>query len=243
MAELFQTANVAASAKQDRIISLVFSVLCRMQRSVDSASMGVEVDIVRGGASKQPQVLAAKLFEINQVFLVPLVKTVAAISFKDGLPWELPVDVKEGLEPRVTAYIQGSSTLPKLQAASAVAESTGLSRRTDHAWKGSDFPWPFWLVRRSVTAEECNCAIVSCQTRHVSTFGVPADAGGSAGNCLVDIVEVSVPVLSNTKVLAVGDELVVHWKKAVKATQHAKTKTWQDAATQEFRQSQKAARV
>ena len=31
---------------------------------------------------------------------------------------------------------------------------------------------------------------------------------------LVDTVEVSVPMLCNTKALAVGDELVVFWKKA-----------------------------
>ena len=131
----FKTANVAASAKQERIRSFVFSVLSCIQRGLDSASTGVEVDIARGGASKQPQVIAAKAFEINQVFMVPLVKTTGAISFKEGLPWELAVDVKEGDAAHTTAYIQGSSTLPKLPAASAAVESLSQSRRTDHAWK------------------------------------------------------------------------------------------------------------
>ena len=148
-----------------------------MQRGID-ASMGVELDIVRGEASKQPKVLASKPFKLKQVFLVPLVKTVHAIGFKAGSNlWQLSVDVKEGEEPCITAYIQGSSSLPKLQAAPVVAEPNKSLRRSDHAWKGTDFPWPFWLVRRSVVAEECNCTIVSYQTRHVSTFGVPADAG------------------------------------------------------------------
>ena len=131
----FKTTNVAASAKQERIRSLVFSVLCRIQRGLESASTRVEVDIARGGVSKQPQVIAAKAFEINQVFMVPLVKTTGAISFKEGLPWELAVDVKEGDAAHTTAYIQGSSTLPKLPAASAAVESLSQSRRTDHAWK------------------------------------------------------------------------------------------------------------
>ena len=82
-----------------------------------------------------------------------------------------------------------------------------------------------------------------CQTRHVSTVEVPAAVGITQSTCLVDTVEVNIPVLSNTKALAVGDELVVHWKKTAKTTQTAKTRTWQDAATQEFRQAKKKARV
>ena len=143
MEEFFQTANVVATAQKDRVRSLIFSVLCRMQRGVE-ASMAMELDIVRGEASKNPRVLASKCFNINQLVLVPLIRSVNAISFKGGHPWQLPVQVNEGAEPCITAYIQGSSTLPKLQAVSAVVESTGSSRRSDHAWKGSDFPWPFW---------------------------------------------------------------------------------------------------
>ena len=122
-------------------------------------------------------------------------------------------------------------------------ESLSLPRRTDHAWKNGDFPWPFWLVRRSTIAEECNCAIAMCQTRHVSTVEVPAAVGISQGTCLVDTVEVSIPVLSNTKALAVGDELVVHWKKTARSHHTPKTKTWQDTATSGFHRAKKAARV
>ena len=178
-----------------------------MQRGVE-ASMAMELNIVRSEASKV-MVLAAKPFIMNQLFLVPLVKSVNAISFKGGNPWQLSVDVKEGEEPCITANIQGSSTLPKLQPAATVVEPTKSLRRSDHAWKGTDFPWPFWLVRRSVNAEECNCTIAPYQARNVSTFGVPAGAGVSDPKCLVDTVEVSVPMLCNTKALAVGDELVV----------------------------------
>ena len=96
-----------------------------------------------------------------------------------------------------------------------------------------------------MNAEECNCTIESYQTRHVSTFGVPAGAGVSDPKSLVDTVEVSVPVLCNTKALAVGDELVVHWKKAEIALPRAPKppKTWQNAAVQEFKQPKKNARA
>ena len=98
-------------------------------------------------------------------------------------------------------------------------------------------------MRRSTVAEECTCAIATYQTRHVSTIEVPAAVGITQSTCLVDTVEVNIPAISNTKALAAGEELVVHWKKTVKTTQTAKTRTWQDAATQEFRQAKKAARV
>ena len=207
--------------------------------------MAMELDIVRGQASKSPMVLASKSFKINQLFLVPLIRSVNAISFKGSHPWQLAVDVKEGAEPCITAYIQGSSTLPKLQQASVLADPTKSSRRSDHAWKDTDFPWPFWLVRRSMIQDECNCTIVSYTTRQVSTFSAPSDEGGSKPKCLIDTVEVSVPLLCNTKALAVGDELVVFWKKAEVASPRATKppKIWQTAAVQEFKQFKKAARV
>ena len=60
---------------------------------------------------------------------------------------------------------------------------------------------------------------------------------------MVDTVEVNIPVLTNMKALAAGDELVVYWKKRVRSTQTAKTRTWQDAAAQEFRQAKKTAKM
>ena len=98
-----QTWNVVASAKQDRNTPLFLSLLCYMLRSFDSASMDMEVDILRGGASKQLQGVAAKPLELNQGFLLPLVKTVAAFYLKHGLLQELSVGVKQGEEPRSIA--------------------------------------------------------------------------------------------------------------------------------------------
>ena len=74
-----------------------------MLRSFDSASMDMEVDILRGGASKQLQGVAATPLELNQGFLLPLVKTVAAFYLKHGLLQELSVGVKQGEEPRSIA--------------------------------------------------------------------------------------------------------------------------------------------
>ena len=236
--KFMRTSNVATSAQQERIKALVFSVLGRIHYDRESAPTSVELDIARGVSSKQPQVLAGKELQVNEVFLIPLVKSMNSITLKGGQPWELAVGVQEGDAAPIAAYIQGSSTLPKLAVASAVAESS-QGPRTDHVWKNSDFPWPFWLVQRSNIAEECNCVISTCQTRHVSTFQASAVAESSEKTCKVHTVEVNIPVITNNKVLAKGDELIVYWKKAAKPAQKAKTRTWQDEATQEFRKAQK----
>ena len=98
-------------------------------------------------------------------------------------------------------------------------------------------------MKRSTIAEDCNCAFAMRQTRHVSTFQASAVAATAQSACLVDTVEVNIPVLTNMKALAAGDELVVYWKKTVRSTQTAKTRTWQDAAAQEFRQAKKTAKM
>ena len=102
------------------------------------------------------------------------------------------------------------------------------SRRSDHEWRASDFPWPFWLVQRSGTEAECNCVNEPCTTRHVSTYQVSAVA--EEFPCLVDTVEVTVLVMTNTKDVPAGQELVVFWKGEVKVKPHTRPRTWQDQA-------------
>ena len=240
--KFFNTESVGAAARQDRTRALVFSVLCRMQRSAHAASASAEVDITRGGSSMHPRVVAAKDFAARALRLLPLVKTIAAISFKEGLPWELAVQVMEGGASSTTVYLQGSSILPKSPAAPAAAEPLPGSRRSDHAWKASDFPWPLWLVKRSTTVDECNCQFEMCATRHVSTYQTSAHAATDQSSCTVDTAEVTIPVLTNTKDISAGEELVVHWKKKEKSSSTPKTKTWQDEAAQEYRQAKKASR-
>ena len=78
--------------------------------------------------------------------------------------------------------------------------------REDHAWKPNCFPWPFWLVRRSTKLEACNCAMQSAVVRDIMTCEIGRKDPDS------DVVEITLPVMVNTKQIEKGDELVVFWE-------------------------------
>ena len=97
-------------------------------------------------------------------------------------------------------------------------------------------------MKRSTTVDECNCQFEMCATRHVSTYQTSADAATDQSSCTVDTAEVTIPVLTNTKDISAGEELVVCWLKKEKALSAPKQKTWQDGGFQEYRQAKKASR-
>ena len=76
-------------------------------------------------------------------------------------------------------------------------------------------------------------------TRRVPTYQASVGAATAKDIPLVDNVEVPIPVLTNTKDISVGQELVVFWKKTVKSVAAPKPRTWQDEAAQEYRQAKK----
>ena len=68
-------------------------------------------------------------------------------------------------------------------------------------------------------ADESNCAFQDVDARTVSTF---QSAGSPPSEALADSIDITVPMLVNTKALAKGDELVVQWataKRVAKKTQ------------------------
>ena len=179
------------------------------------------------------RVVASKDIAARSLRLVPLVRSTAALTFKASTVWPLPVDVLDGEEPAVSVFVQGGSNVPKPPAlASASVERVPGSARTDHEWRPSDFPWPFWFVQRSGNKTECNCVLERCTTRHVSTCQVSATAG--APDCVVDSVEVTVPIMTNAQDIRAGQELVVFWQAVEKAKTPTKAKTWQHQAKSEL---------
>ena len=89
----------------------------------------------------------------------------------------------------------------------------------DHAWRPHCFPWPFWLVRRSQKPEECNCVLKIAVVRDIMTCEVDRTDPVS------DAVEITIPVMTNTKDIAQGDALVVLWEAKLEAKKlpHAKS--------------------
>ena len=238
--KFFASANVAEAAQQDRIRALVLAAISRMQRSIDASGAAAPVDIFRGEGREQStkvRVVASKDIPPRTLRLLPLVKSATALTFRAGAVWELPVYVSEGEDPAIRVYVQGKAALPKSPLASADVERVPGSRRSDHEWRASDFPWPFWLVQRSGTEAECNCVNEPCTTRHVSTYQVSAVA--EEFPCLVDTVEVTVPVMTNTKEIRAGQELVVFWKGEVKVKATSRARTWQDQAKAEIKKELK----
>ena len=88
-------------------------------------------------------------------------------------------------------------------------------------------------MQRSGIEAECNCVLENRTTRHVSTYQVSAVVEESA--CLVDTVEVAVPVMTNAQDVLAGQELVVFWKAEAKVKPPTKVKTWQDQAKGEYK--------
>ena len=184
----------------------------------------------RPGCASRVCVVASKNIPARALRLVPLVKSATALTFRAGAVWQLPVHVSEGEEPPICVYVQGGAVVPKPPPlASASVERVPGTVRSDHEWRPSDFPWPFWLVQRAATEAQCNCALEPCTTRHVSTYQASAVAEAQA-SCQVDTVEVTVPAMTNTKDIAAGQELIVFWKGEVKAKPASRPKTWQDQA-------------
>ena len=70
---------------------------------------------------------------------------------------------------------------------------------------------------------QCNCAFEMSTTRRVPTYQASVGAATAKDIPLVDNVEVSIPVLTNTKDISVGQELVVFCKKTVKSVAAPKT--------------------
>jgi hypothetical protein len=185
------------------------------------------VHILRGDARKISRVVAAKALEVQTLKLAPLVHGVNCIVASSAQPWALTATISGSANccQPVDFCILGSSTLPFIakqaaaEAASAAAVHQALSAGapavavesgviSDHDWKQNNFPWPFWVVRRSDRVDECNCELTAVTVRSVATVA----GGGQLGGPFVDSLDISVPLMVNFKLLGKGDELVVFWK-------------------------------
>jgi hypothetical protein len=188
---------------------------------------GEHVQIFRGGAQKISRVVAAKALDVQTLKLAPLVQGANRIVTSSEHPWALTATItgSANLCLPVDFFILGSSTLPFItkqaaaEAASAAAVHQALSAGapavavesgviSDHDWKQNSFPWPFWVVRRSDRADECNCELTAVTVRSVATFA----GGGQLGGPFVDSLDISVPMMVNFKPLGKGEELIVFWK-------------------------------
>ena len=132
-------------------------------------------------------------------------------------------------------FLNGSGTLPP---PSSVSESGG-SVAQQHAWQPGHFPWPLWFVKRVSAEVDANCKFQDMDVRSVSTFALKEQATSAvAEEAFADNTDITIPVLVNTAVLAVGEELKVHWPSQSRTAKDTRSSmTW---ATQARRQLSKA---
>jgi hypothetical protein len=196
------------------------------------------------------RVVAGKTLVVEGLKLAPLVKGVRRIVTSSRSPWALRATVTStdrGCQP-VKFLILETAELPRIteqaaaeaslmhqassSGASAVAEEPEVI--SDHKWKQSSFPWPFWVVRRSDMYDECNCELKTVTVRAVHTF--PWDK--QLCKPFVDTIDVSVPLMVNFKPLDKGDELVVFWKSTgLKQVVKLSVTTWMNQATKNAKKS------
>jgi hypothetical protein len=202
-----------------------------------------QLSILKGGQSKQIRVVAAKSLPKGELKLAPLVQGALRVSTTglQGNPPEVRITAK-GLSRSM--YLCGAASFPprrggrsfssvdEWKRSSAVADGAGADKAalTDHEWKASHFPWPFWQVQRREADTGTNCQM----TTVTMLVALTSTASGWA-EPLVDTVNIDVPIITNSVDVEKGEELIVHWPNTgrsakPKQQQHYKVKTWADHA-------------
>ena len=188
----------------------------------------------RGGGVS---VLAAKAMQVGELRMAPLItggSSLSRFSQTASAGFVLQVRVTRG---DVTSewHLNGSGSLPS--ASMAVEHSD--KEVTKHNWLAGHNPWPLWFIKRVNSQSESNCSFEDMVVRTVSTFqATEAREGGDAFAANEDIV---VPVLVNTKAVAKGDELRVHWMPKMKSSKSARADeiTWATQARQKLGKQQR----
>ena len=121
----------------------------------------------------------------------------------------MPVQIRRGAGFPATVRIVGSSTLPAVCPQSLALADAGASECKDEAVKqcerkASNFPWPYWRVKRCDSKADANCHLYQCLVRVVTAI--------TAEFAHADAVEVPVPIVTNFAAIETCEELVVHWE-------------------------------
>jgi hypothetical protein len=165
--------------------------------------------ILRGGEPKGVRVVAEVALKAGEMILAPLVQGSNRIVNRTVQAWALPVTIRRDSAAESTVYILGGGTLPSVLPQSLVPADAGVAEDdidmvSLHDWKPSNFPWPFWLVKRCDNRSDANCHISHCLARSVGTM--------TADFAFTDACEVKVPIMINFAPIEKNQELVVHWE-------------------------------
>ena len=136
--------------------------------------------------------------------MAPLVTGGSCLSrfFKEAnQPYVLKIKITQA-SSTTEWYLNGSGGLPGPSVAAESADNVV----SQHNWMPGHNPWPLWFVKRVLDTEQANCKFEEVLVRMVSTFAPAAPLEAFADN-----VDITIPMLVNTKAVAAGDELRVLW--------------------------------
>ena len=128
------------------------------------------------------------------MILTPLVQGSNRIVSRTVQAWALPVTIRRDSAAESTVYILGGGTLPSVLPQSLVPADAGVAADdidmvSLHDWKPSNFPWPFWVVKRCENRSDANCHISHCLARTVGTT--------THDFAFTDACEVNIPIMIN----------------------------------------------
>ena len=238
--QFMETTDALSQLDDDAARSAVVTALASLRRQLGDA-VHQQLSILKGGQSKQIRVVAAKSLQKGELKLAPLVQGALRVSTTglQGNPPEVRI-VAKGMSRSM--YLCGSSSFPPRRGgrsfssveewsrSSAGADGSDAAAISDHEWKASHFPWPFWQIQRREAVAGTNCHLEA-----VTMLVALTSTANGWGEPLVDAVNIDVPIITNTMDVEKGDELIVHWPnnaRSAKRTQqqNCNIKTWADQA-------------
>jgi hypothetical protein len=174
-----------------------------------------QLSMLKSGSDKHLRVIAATDIPPGALKLVPAIPSALRVSFAAQQGFAPAVVVEMNGSPKRTVYLTMNLSLPnrrggttyssvsELQQSSAVAGD--IACLSDHEWKSTNFPWPFWGVRHALGGEPSNCQLVMAQM-----IVLMATSGGSMPEPLADSITVHVPYMTNaTTPIPKGIELLL----------------------------------
>ena len=204
--KIMETSELQQSFAEDANKAAAWLAIHRLHTSLPTQD---GLAILRGGEPKGVRVVAEVALKAGEMILAPLVQGSNRIVSRTVQAWALPVTIRRDSAAESTVYILGGGTLPSVHPQTLVPAAAGVAEDdidmvSLHDWKPSNFPWPFWLVKRCDNRSDANCHISHCLARSVGTM--------TADFAFTDACEVKVPIMINFAPIEKNQELVVHWE-------------------------------
>ena len=94
---------------------------------------------------------------------------------------------------------------------------------------GNELLVPFWLVRRCHETTQWNCELQPMKVRPVTVVhhGEKSVVAEKLKAGKLTMTSVEVPLLSNSRAIAKGEEVVLRWAEPEPPKRKAKTETWE----------------